>query len=501
MDDVLLGLTAVLQPQLLLFCLLGVTLGTLVGVMPGIGSLAAVSLLIPISFHVPPDAALILLAGVYYGTLYGGSTASILLNLPGSPSSAVACFDGYPMAKQGRAGLALSMTTIGSFVGAAAGIVLMIALAPTIAGIGLMMTAADYFALLVVGLVASLTLASGSKVKGLAMMLVGIMLGFVGTDSQTGQERFTFGSLYLADGINLVALSIGLFGLSEVIAGLTRGSVPVVPADLRLRSLLPTRSDLRRSVAPMGRGTALGAFVGALPGAGTNVASFMSYVVEKRVSKTPERFGKGALEGVVAPETSNNAAAQTAFIPTMTLGVPGDATMALLLGVLIMHGIQPGPTFVAEEPEMFWALIMSFWIGNLLLVVLNLPLIGVWVRILAVPRRVLMPTIVVLMCVGVYSINNSALDIVTMAFFGAIGYLLLRRGFEVAPLVLGFILGPLTEEYLRRALTLARGDVTAMVSRPSTAAILGVAAVLLVVTLARGARPRTRLPAGTGGAP
>ncbi len=495
-EGVSIGLAAALEPTALLYCLLGVTLGTFVGVLPGIGSLAAISMLMPISFHMEPSYALIMLAGVYYGTLYGGSTVSILLNLPGSPSSAVACLDGYPMARQGKAGLALFLTTVGSFFGAAAGIILMIILAPAIAAIGLKMTAADYFALLLVGLVASSTLAQGSPVKGIAMVVAGILLGLVGTDVQTGQSRFSFGSLYLADGINMVALSIGLFGIPEIISNLASRGTPPPTHKITMRSMLPSRDDLKRSIGPMLRATGLGSFVGALPGAGTNIASFMSYAIEKNISSTPERFGKGAVEGVVAPETSNNAAAQTAFIPTMSLGIPGDATMALLLGVLIMHGIQPGPRLVAEQPVMFWSLIMSFWIGNVLLVVLNLPLIGLWVKVLSIPRKVLMPSIIVLMCLGVYSINNNPLDVVTMAAAGLLGFVMRRRGFEPAPLILGFILGPLMEQYLRRALAIARGDPVAMVSNPTTAGLMLVAVALTLFVVWRGYR-RARKPAAS----
>lgn len=491
-DGISIGLSAALQPSALLFCLIGVTLGTFVGILPGIGSLAAISMLMPISFHLYPQDALIMLAGVYYGTLYGGSTVSILLNLPGSPSSAVACLDGYPMAQQGRAGLALSITTLASFFGAIAGIILMIALAPGIAAVGLRMTAANYFALLVLGLVASSTLAHGSPLKGIAMVIMGIFLGLVGTDVQTGQSRFTFGSLYLSDSINLVALSIGLFGIPEIISNLANGGQLGVPQKVSLRSLIPSRSEIRQSIGPMLRGMGLGSFVGALPGAGTNIAAFMSYALEKNVSSTPERFGKGAIEGVAAPETANNAAAQTSFIPTMSLGIPGDATMALLLGVLIMHGIQPGPRFVTEQPVMFWSLIMSFWVGNVLLVVLNLPLISFWVKLLSIPQKVLASSIIVLMCLGVYSINNNPLDVVTMAMAGFAGFIMRRHGFEPAPLVLGFILGPLMEQYFRRALTIARGDLVAMASEPVTAGFLLSSVGLLIFTLWRALRRRAK---------
>lgn len=478
--NLLFGLETAFVPMNLLYCFIGVFLGTLVGVLPGIGALAAISMLMPLTFYVPPETALIMLAGIYYGTQYGGSTASILLNLPGTPSSAVACLDGYPMSKQGRSGVALAMTTVSSFIGATFGILVLMLFAQILARVGTSFAAADYFSLMLLGLVASSTMASGSAIKGIAMVLVGLALGLVGTDVQTGAQRFTFGSIQLADGINLIALSMGLFGVTEVISNLAKREHSHTVQSVTMRSLIPTRQDVRQSIMPIARGTGLGAFLGALPGTGTNLASFLAYVVEKRVAKDPSRFGKGAIEGVVAPEAANNTAAQTAFVPTLTLGIPGDAVMALLLGVLIMHGIQPGPRLISEQPELFWGLVASFWIGNLILLVLNLPLIGIWVRMLMIPRKILMPAILMFMCIGVYSVNNNVFDIGVMIAFGVIGCFMARFGFEAAPLILGFILGPLVEQYMKRALLLSSGDPMVFLERPISAGFLTATALILI---------------------
>jgi putative tricarboxylic transport membrane protein len=478
-----LGLQTAATPMNLLYCFIGVFLGTFVGVLPGIGGLAAISMLMPLTFYVPPETALIMLAGIYYGTQYGGSTAAILLNMPGTPSSAIACLDGHPMSQQGRGGVALAMTTIASFVGATFGILVLMLFANLLAGIGMSFAAADYFSLMLMGLVASSTLASGSPLKGIAMVLVGLALGLVGTDVQTGAGRYTFGELSLADGINLVALSMGLFGVSEVIANLRHPARTGAVQKVTLRSLLPTASDIRQSVAPIARGTVLGAAFGALPGTGTNIASFMAYVLEKRVARDPSRFGKGAIEGVVAPEAANNTAAQTAFVPTLTLGIPGDAVMALLLGVLIMHGIQPGPRLIEAQPALFWGLIVSFWIGNVMLLILNLPLIGIWVKMLQIPRKILMPAIMMFMCIGVYSVNGNVFDIWVMLGFGIVGYLMTGLGFEAAPLILGFILGPLMEQYLKRALLISGGDALVFVQRPISLILLIATLIILGLTI------------------
>jgi len=479
-DGLLIGLQSAMQPTTLLYCFFGVFLGTLIGVLPGIGALATISLLLPITYHIPPTAAIVMLAGVYYGAQYGGSTASILLNLPGTPSSAVACLDGYPMAKKGRAGVALFMTTIASFVGSMLGIAMLVAFAPGIAELGLKFGPAEYFSMMLLGLVAASTMASGSPLKGLAMVILGLLLGTVGTDVNSGQARFDFGVPELMDGINLVALAMGVFGISEVISGINQKREGQVKEKINMRTMTPTKDDVKRSIFPMLRGTGIGSFFGALPGTGASIASFMSYAVEKKVSKTPERFGHGAIEGVTAPEAANNAASQTAFVPTLSLGIPGDAVMALMLGALIIHGIQPGPLLMTQQPELFWGLIVSFGIGNIMLMILNLPLIGIWVAILRIPYNVLYPAILVFISLGVYSVNNNTFDVFMVAGIGVLGYAMAVFKFEAAPLLLGFVLGPLMEENLRRSLLLSRGDMMTFIERPISAGFLAFCAALLI---------------------
>jgi TctA family transporter len=494
-----LGFSVALSLQNLFWCFVGVFLGTFIGVLPGIGALATISMLLPITFHLNPTSAIIMLAGIYYGANYGGSTASILLNLPGTPSAAVACLDGYPMAKKGQAGVALMVTTLASFVGSTIGILLFTGFAPALAEIGLMFGPADYFAMMLLGLVAASTLSSGAPIKGIAMVVAGLALGLVGTDVQTGQQRFTFGIPQLSDGISLVALAMGLFGIAEVIASIGRVSGraqyehSVLPWKREFWiALAPSREDWKRTPGPMLRGSAFGCFFGTLPGTGSTIASFLSYAFEKRISKTPERFGKGAIEGVTAPESANNAASQTAFIPTLTLGIPGDVVMALMLGALIIHGIQPGPRLVTEHPELFWGLAASFWIGNAMLVVLNLPLIGIWVAMLRIPYSILYPAILMFVAIGVFSINNSAFDVYLVALFGIIGYIMMLLRFEPAPLILGFVLGPLMEEHLRRAMLLSRGDPMVFLERPISAVFVTLTAALLVLALWTTLRPKRR---------
>jgi putative tricarboxylic transport membrane protein len=483
--NISLGIGAAFSPTTLLYCFIGVFVGTLIGVLPGIGALATISLLLPITYHLEPTAAIVMLAGVYYGAQYGGSTASILLNLPGTPSSAVACLDGYPMAKAGRAGVALFMTTIASFVGAMIGLVIMAAFTPSIAELGLKFGPYEYFAMMLLGLIAASTLATGSPAKGIAMVVLGLLLGMVGTDINSGQPRFDFEIPELMDGINLVALAMGVFGVAEVINSVNnvRGGKA---EKITMRSMMPTLSEVRRSFFPMLRGSGVGSFFGALPGTGASIASFMSYAVEKKVSRTPERFGKGAIEGITAPEAANNAAVQTAFVPTLSLGIPGDAVMALMLGALIIHGIQPGPLMITEQQTLYWGLVVSFAIGNIMLMILNIPLIGVWVAILRIPYRVLYPAILVFISLGVFSVNNNNFDVYIVAIIGAIGYAMAVLRFDAAPLLLGFILGPLMEEHLRRGLLLSRGDPWMFVNfeqRPISAWLMVACAALLIWTV------------------
>jgi len=481
LSNLALGLDTALSLSNLLYCFIGVFLGTFVGVLPGIGAMVTIALLLPITYHLEPTSALVMLAGVYYGAYYGGSTASILLNLPGTPAAAVVCLDGYPMAQQGRAGVALFMTTIASFVGATVGILILMLAGPLISEIGFKFGPAEYFSMMLLGLMAAATIGQGSPLKGIAMVIVGILIGLIGTDVNSGVARYSFDVPELTDGLSLVAVAMGTFGVSEVIRSIgkvKRGQL--TERKITLRSLMPTRDDLKRSTMPMARGSLLGSFFGALPGTGPTISSFMSYTLEKRVAKDPSRFGKGAVEGVTAPEAANNASVQTAFIPTLTLGIPGDAVMALMLGAMMIHGIQPGPQLMSEQPALFWGLIMSFWIGNVLLLILNIPLIGLWVKILSIPYSVLYPAVIMFVCIGVFSVNNNVFDIWLVMVCGAVGYLMMLLRFEVAPLLLGMILGPLVEEYLRRALTISRGDPTVFLQRPISATLLAITAGLLL---------------------
>jgi putative tricarboxylic transport membrane protein len=475
-----LGFATALSPGALVACLVGVTLGTLIGVLPGIGAMATIAMLLPLTYHVPPTEALIMLAGIYYGAQYGGSTASILLKLPGTPQAAVVTLDGYPMAQAGRAGVALFMTTVASFVGSVAGIVLLAGFAPVLADVAMAFRAPEYFSLMVLGLLAAALLGQGSPIRAVIMVVLGLLLGVVGTDIQTGQFRFVFGIPHISDGISLVAMAMGLFGVSEVIANAARPDEDRPTGRVTWASMWPTRQDWRRAFPAMLRGSSIGAGFGTLPGTGSSIASFVAYAVEKRTARDPSRFGKGAIEGISAPESANNAAAQTAFIPTLTLGVPGDAVLALMLGALILHGIIPGPALIEQHPAMFWGLVASFMIGNLMLVVLNLPLIGIWISILRIPYRILYPAILVFICIGVYSVRNSLFDIYLVLIFGFVGYGMRLLRFEPAPLLLGFILGPLMEQYLRRALAVSRGDPMVFIERPISAAFLGTALALIL---------------------
>lgn len=474
------GLNVAFMPENLFYCFVGVFLGTLIGVLPGIGSLAAVSMLMPLSFYLEPTTAIIMLAGVYYGAEYGGSTASILLNLPGTPSSAITCLEGYPMARSGRAGVALFTTTISSFVGGTLGIIGLMIFAPVLSQFALAFGPAEYFGIMILGLFAAVAISQGSMLKGLAMVVLGILLGIVGSDPNLAVARFTFGQTNLLDGINLVPVAMGLFGISEVIASVNRSHSTERLQKVSLRSMIPTRDDFKRSGGPTMRGGILGMFFGALPGTGATIASFASYALERRMTKTPERFGKGAIEGVAGPEAANNAAAQSAFIPTLTLGVPGSATMAIMLGALMIHGILPGPRMMTQYPDVFWGLVASFLVGNIMLLVLNIPFINLWVRVLQVPYHLLYPAIIVLICIGVFSIRNSMFDVGLALGFGALGYGMRLLQYEPAPLLMGFVLGPMMEANLRRALTLSRGDPGILVASPVSMTIL-VTLVLLVV--------------------
>ena len=465
------------------YCFVGVFLGTLVGVLPGLGSLIAISLLLPITYHLPATGALIMLAGVYFGADYGGGTCSILLGVPGHAAAAVDVLDGYPMAKQGRGGVALFMKCVASFWGSAVGIVLLMFFAPLLASWALNFGPSEYCALMLLGLIAASTVGQGSPIKGVAMVFVGLILGVVGTDINSGVSRFAFEIPELTDGISLVAMAMGLFAITEVIKSANTSRVTPVDQSFSLRDQMPTRTDWRRSFGPMLRGSGLGAFFGALPGTSGGMATFLSYSMEKRLSKHPEEFGKGAIEGIAGPEACNNAGVGTAFIPTLTLGIPGDAIMALMLGALTIQGIQPGPQVLTSHPDLFWGLIVSFWIGNIFLVILNIPLIGMWVKLLSIPYHLMFPAIVLFTCIGVYSTNNSTFDVWVLLGFGVLGYLMALLRLEVVPVLLGLILGPMLEENFRRTLLLSRGSFSVFVERPITAVALAVCALLLILSV------------------
>lgn len=479
-DNIMLGLSVALSFENLLYCIIGVSLGMVIGVLPGIGSLVAISLLYPITFHIPPAAGLIMLAGLYYGSAYGGSTASILLNLPGVPSSAVVCLDGFPMSKQGRAGVALLVTALASFVGGSVGIILLMSFGPLIAQNAYNFGPREFFGLMLLGLVAASTMSSGSAIKGLGMTCLGILVGLVGADVMTGTPRFTFDLFHLYDGISMAVLALGLFGVAEVIASMRTGVTDDSnKVSVTLRSMIPTRDDMRRAWPAMLRGSAVGSFFGTIPGTGAVISSFIAYSIEKSVSKEPERFGNGAIEGVTGPEAANNAADQTSFIPTLTLGIPGSATMAIMLGVLMIHGIAPGPTLMRDQPDLVWGLIMSFWIGNLILLILNIPLVGLWVRLLTVPYHVLYPAILMFVCVGIFSINNSSFEIGMILVISIVGYGMRLLSLPAAPLLLGFILGPMIEEHFQRSMMLARGDLTTFLGTPISFTLMMMVAGLL----------------------
>lgn len=475
-----LGLETALTLNNLFFCLIGVFLGTAIGVLPGLGPTATIAMLLPITFGLPPVSSLIMLSGIYYGAQYGGSTTAILVNLPGESSSVVTALDGYQMAKQGRAGKALATAAIGSFVAGTAATLLLALFAPPLADIALQFGAAEYFSLMVVGLVASVVLASGSLLQAFGMIVLGLLLGMAGTDVNSGIERYTFETPYMAEGINFVILAMGMFGLGEIIKNLEEEHLRSAMV-AKVHGLMPNKDDLKRMAWPIVRGTGLGSLLGILPGGGAMLASFASYSIEKKISKTPEQFGKGAIEGVAGPESANNAGAQTSFIPLLTLGIPSNPVMALMIGAMIIQGITPGPAVMTEQPTLFWGIIVSMWIGNLFLVILNLPLIGIWVKMISVPYHFLYPAILVFCCIGAFSLGNKVFDIYLLAGFGVLGYIFSKLKCEPAPLLLGFILGPMMEEYLRRALLLARGDFTVLVTRPISATMLAIAAIALIV--------------------
>jgi len=483
LENLALGFDVALSIHNLTFAFLGALIGTAIGVLPGLGPTATISLLLPLTFGVEPTTAIIMLAGIYYGSQYGGSTTAILLNLPGEISAVVTAIEGHKMAQQGRAGAALAAAALGSFFAGSVATVVVAASGPLLTEVALSFGPADYFALMLLGLIVACVLAQGSVLKAVCMVVLGVAFGLIGTDVQTGQQRFTFGVPELSDGINFVALAMGLFGVAEIMLNLEKPEI----REGRIAKRGPlwlSREEWRYAIPASVRGTVLGTALGILPGGGAALSSFGSYMLERKITRRPERFGNGAIEGLAGPESANNAGAQTAFIPLLTLGIPSNSVMALMVGALIIQGIQPGPRMVEAQPELFWGLIASMWIGNLMLLVINLPMIGLWVQLLKVPYKFLFPSILVFCCIGAYSINNNVFDVYTMMIFAGLGYMFSKLGLQSAPLLLGFVLGPMMEEHLRRAMLLSRGDPTVFVERPISATLLALALIaLLAMTL------------------
>jgi len=481
LGNLALGFSVAFDPYNLMFCFFGVLLGTLIGVLPGIGPVPTLAMLLPITFYLPPIPALIMLSGIYYGAQYGGSTSAILINLPGESAAVVTCLDGHQMARKGRAGAALAVAAVGSFFAGTVATLLMAIASPPLSQLALQFGAAEYFSLMVLGLIGAVVLAQGSLVKAVAMIILGLFFGLVGTDLNSGQQRFTFGLPELSDGIGFVTLAMGLFGVAEIVTNLEKREGRSIGAIIG--SLMPNREEIRRAIPAVFRGTAIGSVLGILPGGGALLSAFAAYTFEKKMSKTPERFGKGAVEGVAAPEAANNAGAQTSFIPMLTLGIPSNPVMALMIGAMTIQGIAPGPRVMTQQPDLFWGIIASMWIGNAMLVIINLPLIGIWVRLLKVPYRLLYPMILVLCGIGVYSLNSSAFEVGLTVMFGVLGYIFIKLGCEPAPMLLGFILGPLMEENLRRALVLSRGDPLVFFQRPISLTLLCISALLLLIVV------------------
>jgi putative tricarboxylic transport membrane protein len=500
LSDLWTGFGVALEPHNLWWCFVGVLVGNMVGVLPGMGPLATISILLPLTFGMKPVGAILMLAGVMYGAQYGGAICSILLNLPCHPPHAVTCLDGFPMTKQGRGGVALGLTVIASFVGASWGITEMIFLSPLLVRAALQFGPAEVCSLMLLGLLAGSTLARGSPLKGVAMTVLGLFLGSIGTDLETGSERFTFGMTELDDGVELIALALGLFGIAEFMQSVNQiAPINTRYTNVRLKDMRPTKAEFKRAVGPMFLGTITGSLCALIPGTGPTIASFVAYAGIKKFARffgiDQEKFGTGLIEGVVCPEAATHSSVQGDFIPTMSLGIPGDAVMALLLGALMIQGIVPGPQLISQHPDIFWGLVASFWIGNILLVMLNVPLIGVWVKMLAIPYRFLYPSAMFFVCIGVYAANNDFFQVGEVVVIGAFGYVLLRLGFHPAPILLGFVLGPRFEENFRRAMLIARGDISVFVTRPISAVFIGLCALLI------GTQLYVRMRGGKGGTP
>ncbi len=486
------GLLVVLEPTNLMYCFIGVFLGTFIGVLPGIGSMAAIAMILPLTFYLDPTPALIMIAAVFYGAEYGGSTASILMNVPGTPAASITAIEGHRLAKKGRAGVALFSTATASFGGGIIGMIVIAVLSPSLAQFALSFGPADYFAVILLGLMAAAAVSNGGALKGIAMVVTGLMLGTIGIDLTTGDLRFTMGIPELRDGVHIVVVAMGLFGVSELIASIRANSGGKATQTINYDDFFPSKEEWKSLVGPILRGGSIGSFFGALPGTGQTIAAAIAYAVEKRVSPQRKDFGTGVVPGVAVPEAANNSATQTAFIPTLTLGVPGSPPMAIVIGALMIYGITPGPRLLVEEPDMFWGLVASFLVGNVMLLILNVPLIGMWVRLLQIPYKYMYPTIIVLICMGVYSLNNNVFDVWLTLVIGAAGYVMRLFRFEPAPLLLGFVLGPLMEEQLRRTMLLSRGDPMVFLERPISATLIAITVGILAFALYSAERNRRR---------
>jgi TctA family transporter len=478
------GFAVALEPHNLMWVFFGVLIGNLIGVLPGMGALSAMSILLPLTYAMHAVPAVLMLAGIFYGSQYGGAIGAILLNLPCHPPHAVTCLDGYPLTRQGKGGTALGIAMIASFFAASFGIVVMVFASPLLVRIAFKFGPAELFSIMLLGLVVGGTMSRGAPLKGIAMVLVGLLTGLVGTDVNTGAMRFTFGFIDLADGVQLVALALGLFGVTEFLRNVNRMDSVGSNMKVSLRDMRPSRAELKQSMAPIMRGTLVGTIFGAMPGTGPTITTFIAYALEKRIARQPGRFGRGAIEGVAAPEAASHSKTQVDFIPTMSLGIPGDAVMALILGALLIQGIQPGPQLIVQHADLFWGLVASFWIGNVLLIVLNVPLIGLWVKLLRVPYRLLFPSALFFIAVGVYSTNNSLFEVMEVLVFGLAGALFVLLDFPVAPILLGYVLGPMVEENFRRAMVLSQGDPAIFVQHPISCAFIALCAGLILVQLA-----------------
>jgi len=491
------GFGVALEWHNFMWSFVGVLIGNLIGVLPGMGPLSAISVLLPLTYTMHPVPAILMLAGIFYGSQYGGAIGAILLNLPCHPPHAVTCLDGYPMARRGKGGTALGITMMASFFAASVGILIMIFASPLLVAVAFKFGPAELFSIMLVGLLAGGTMSSGAPVKGVAMTVLGLLLGVVGTDVNTGAQRFTFGSPELSDGVELVALALGLFGVAEFLRNVNRLQAVTTNVTMKLSDMRPSWAEIKEAFWPMVRGTTIGSLFGAMPGTGPTITTFIAYALEKKISKTPERFGHGILAGVAAPEASSHSKTQVDFSPTMSLGIPGDPVMALILGALLIQGIQPGPQLIKEHADIFWGLIASFWIGNVLLVILNVPLIQVWVKVLQVPYRYLYPAAMFFIAIGVYSTNNSLFDVGEVLAFGLMGAVLVALDFPVSPILLGFVLGPMLEENFRRAMLLSRGSIAVFVERPISGAFIAISTLMILLQIFLAARAAVRRQRGS----